>query len=78
MSKLIVEVCRVGAVEPHPNADRLAICTVKGWKTIIKYDPETKTAQFKEGDLCVYFPPDSVLPDNLMPQFLVVWAFVII
>ncbi len=35
MSKLIVEVCRVDAVEPHPTADRLAIAVIKGWKTAI-------------------------------------------
>lgn len=65
MSKLLVEVCRVGSVEPHPKADRLAVCSIKGWKSVIKYDPETKISQFKEGDLCVYFPPDCVLPDAL-------------
>lgn len=32
MSSLIVEVCRVEEVRPHPNADRMAIARVKGWK----------------------------------------------
>jgi RNA ligase (TIGR02306 family) len=61
MSHLIVEVCRVEKVENHPNASKLKIATVKGWKTCIKYDPETDRCQFQEGDLCIYFPPDSVL-----------------
>jgi RNA ligase (TIGR02306 family) len=65
MSKLIVEVCRVERVEPHPGADRLAIATVKGWKTVIKYDPATGRAEFAEGDRCVFFPPDAVLPPEL-------------
>jgi len=65
MSALIVEVCEVLAVEKHPNADRLAIATVKGWKTCIQYDPETGEAQFKPGDKCIYFPPDSVMPVEL-------------
>lgn len=65
MSKLIVEVCRVEHVEPHPNADRLAIATVKGWKTCIRFDPETGKADFAPGDKCIYFPPDCVLPAAL-------------
>lgn len=65
MSKLIVEVCRVEKIEPHPNAEKMKIATVKGWRTCIKYDPSTDTAQFKEGDLCIYFPPDAVLPKSL-------------
>ena len=32
MSKLIVEVCAVDKVEPHENADKLAVATIKGWK----------------------------------------------
>jgi len=65
MSALIVQVCEVLAVEPHPSADRLAIATVKGWKTCIKFDPVTGRAEFEIGDKCVYFPPDSVLPSDL-------------
>jgi RNA ligase (TIGR02306 family) len=65
MSKLIVEVCEVQSVEPHPNADRLAIATVKGWRTCIKFDPETGEADFKVGDKCIFFPPDAILPEAL-------------
>lgn len=65
MSKLIVEVCRVDTVEPHPNADRLAIATVKGWRTCIKKDPETGRPEFEPGDKCIYFPPDAILPAAL-------------
>lgn len=65
MSLLIVEVCRVDAIEPHPNADRMAIARVKGWRTCIVRDPETWRSPFAEGDKCVFFPPDSVLPIEL-------------
>jgi RNA ligase (TIGR02306 family) len=65
MSSLIVEVCRVGSVEKHPNADRLSICTVKGWRVCAGRDPETGRNQFEPGDKCVYIPPDSVLPPDL-------------
>jgi RNA ligase (TIGR02306 family) len=65
MSKLIVEVCLVEAVERHPDADRLAIATVKGWKTCVRFDPATQEAEFKPGDKCIFFPPDAVLPPAL-------------
>ncbi|MGL4555379.1 MAG: RNA ligase (ATP), partial [Gemmataceae bacterium] len=59
LSSLIVEVCRVDAVEPHPNADRLSVCVVKGWRVCAGRD------DFRPGDACVYIPPDSVLPAEL-------------
>ncbi len=61
MSSLIVEVCRVEGIEPHPNADKMMIAKIKGWFVCIGYDPATKTPQFQVGDRVVYFPPDSVL-----------------
>lgn len=65
MSKLIVEVCKIDKIQDHPNADRMKIAQVKGWQVAIKYDPETKTAQFQEGDKCIFFPPDSILPPEI-------------
>ena len=65
MSKLVVEVCEVLHVEPHPNADRLAIATVKGWRTCIKKNPETGETAFNVGDKCIFFPPDAVLPEAI-------------
>lgn len=60
MSQLHVEVCRIDAIERHPNADTLSIAHVKGWQTIIKTD------SFHVGDLCVYVPVDSIIPDALI------------
>ena len=65
MSSLIVEVCRVERVELHPNAERLCVCTVKGWRVCAGRDPLTGRNQFEPGDCCVYVPPDSVLPPEL-------------
>ncbi len=59
MSSLIVEVCRVDGVAPHPNADLLEICTVKGWRVC------AGKGTFAAGGPCVYIPPDSVLPVEL-------------
>jgi RNA ligase (TIGR02306 family) len=60
MSTLVVEVCEVKAVYPHPNADVLEFITVKGWPVIVQ-----KSLGLKVGDRVVYFPPDSVMPPEL-------------
>ena len=62
MSKLIIEVCKVEKVEKHPNADKLSIVTIKGWNCIVGLD------QYKAGDLCIYCPPDSIIPNNLIEK----------
>lgn len=59
MSKLIVEVCEIEEVFPHPNADKLEVCRVKGWLTVVQ------KGQFKAHEKCVFFPPDSILPPAL-------------
>jgi RNA ligase (TIGR02306 family) len=60
MSTLVVEVCEVKAVYPHPNADVLEFITVKGWPVIVQ-----KSLGLKVGDRVVYFPPDSVMTPEL-------------
>ena len=45
MSTLVVEVCEVKAVYPHPNADALEFITVKGWPVIVQ-----KALGLKPGD----------------------------
>lgn len=57
MSTLKVEVVRVDDVQPHPNADRLEIATVKGWQCVVG------KGDFEKGGQAFYFPIDSVLPD---------------
>lgn len=63
MSSLIVEVCEIKNIEPHPNADRLEIATVKGWNVIIQ------KGQYQIGDMVVFIPPDSVLPQSLIEEY---------
>ena len=63
MSSLIVEVCKVDAIERHPNADRLSIVSVKGWNSIVGLD------QYKVGDKVVFIPPDCILPDGLIQKY---------
>jgi len=59
MSEITVTVERIEAVEPHPNADKLEIAKVAGTQTLIV------KGQFRAGDLCVYFPPDILLPGDV-------------
>ncbi|MHA1437906.1 MAG: RNA ligase (ATP) [Promethearchaeota archaeon] len=63
MSKLIVEACKIEKVENHPNADRLDIVTVKGWNCIVGRD------NYKVGDVVIYCPPDSVIPDDIIEKY---------
>lgn len=71
MSSLIVEVVKIDDVSNHPNADRMKIATIKGWKSCVGYDPETQKAEFAVGDKAVYFPPDCVLSDELAERLKV-------
>lgn len=41
----------------NPNADKLDVCTVGGWKVI------TGLNEFKKGDVAIYFEIDSKLPE---------------
>lgn len=61
MSTLKAEVVRV-EVAPHPNADRLDLCKVKGWQCV------AQKGQYATGDLAVYIPIDSVLPPELVAK----------
>ena len=56
MSDWLVHLVQVGKFGKHPNADSLSITQVYGQNVIFRTDG------FKEGDLAVYIPPDSVLP----------------
>ena len=59
MSTMIVKVRTVEAVLPHPNADRLEIAMVGGWKSICR------KGELQAGQKVVFFPPDSILPPAL-------------
>jgi RNA ligase (TIGR02306 family) len=48
-------------IETIPNADKVELANIMGWKVLIGKN------QFKEGDLCVFFEVDSLLPQT--PEF---------
>lgn len=60
MSDLKVEIVLIDHINPHPNADRLELATIKGWVTVVQ------RGVHKPGDKVVYFPIDSVLPDDVL------------
>ena len=54
--------CHRIAVEPHPNADRLELAGIGGYRAIVLKD------QFKTGDLVAYIPEASLVPAELIEQ----------
>jgi RNA ligase (TIGR02306 family) len=64
MSDFHCEVVEVKNVGRHPNADTLSIADANGQPVIFR------TGDFKEGDLAVYVPVDSIVPDTEEWAFL--------
>ena len=62
-SKLVVEVCTLDKILPHPNADRLELAHVKGWQAVVL------KGMFQADQKVVYFPPDTVLSKELTDSF---------
>lgn len=59
MSSLLVQLVRIRSIENHPDADKLEIAYVNGWQCVVR------KGSFTVGELVVYFPIDSVLPQRL-------------
>lgn len=58
MSDFEVPVVRIGTITKHPNADTLSITEVEGCPVIVR------TTDFKEGDLAIYLPIESLIPEG--------------
>lgn len=63
MSSLIIPLTHIAHIEPHPNADALEIAHILGWQVVVQ------KGMFSIGDKVVYFPPDTVLPQEVSDQF---------
>lgn len=59
--RVMARVVRIDAVEKHPNADALDICTVGGWRVV------TKLGEYKAGDIACYMSIDSWVPHEIAP-----------
>lgn len=53
----LASVQKIGKIIPIPNKDRIVQAMVNGWSVIVGKE------QFREGDLCVFFEIDSMLPE---------------
>jgi RNA ligase (TIGR02306 family) len=58
-STLIVPVTNVKEIRPHNNADALEIAIIEGWQVVVP------KGTFQVGSEVVYFPPDTVLPEDV-------------
>lgn len=58
MSDWTVHLVRIGPIGKHPNADKLQLTQVYGQTVVVQKD------LYREGDLAVFLPPDSVLPSD--------------
>ena len=63
MSSLIVEVCKIDGIEKRGNADKREGRQVKGWHEI------SKMGQYKVGDLVIFIPPDSIIPQEMIEKY---------
>lgn len=54
----------IDRIMPHPRADLIELAFIGGWQVIVK------KGELEEGDLCVYFEIDSVLPIREEFEFL--------
>ncbi len=55
---------RIAELNPIPDADRIEVATVLGWKVVVKKN------EFKVGDLAVFFEVGSILPRTEWSEFL--------
>src|SRR5690349_19219991 len=62
MSTFAVTIERIAEVLPHTNADRLEMAKVAS----MAFQFVIAKGSFQPGDLVIYFPIDSVLPDNVI------------
>jgi RNA ligase (TIGR02306 family) len=61
MVRKLATIQRISRLEAIPNSDNLEVASILGWKCVVK------KGEFKEGDTCVYFEVDSLLP--IRPEF---------
>lgn len=67
MSSFSCPICKVIEVINHPGADRLSIVKVLGY-TCISGKLEDGSHRYNVGDLCVYIPSASILPEWLLKE----------
>lgn len=66
MSEFHVRIVQIGKIEKHPNADSLSITNIEGYPVVFNHT----TSNYKTGDLAIYIPIDSIVPDTEQWAFL--------
>jgi RNA ligase (TIGR02306 family) len=59
MSTFMAPVASIEKITPHTNADQLELAQILGWQLVVR------KGEFKEHDRVVYFPPDTMMPQEL-------------
>lgn len=54
---------KIENIFPHPNADLLELCDIGGYQVVIK------KGEFKPGDVVLFIPEKSILPNNIAEEF---------
>lgn len=67
--RVMASIRTIASIQPiytgeGPEATNIALAVIEGWKVVVQ-----KT-EFKEGDLCVFFEIDSILPETEWSEFL--------
>src|SRR4051812_34923701 len=62
MSDFQVRIVRIRNIEPIPGADNIELAVIGDYRSVIQ------KGQFNKGDIGVYIPEASVLPDWLVEQ----------
>ena len=64
MERKLASIQTVSAIDPIDGADNIELARIEGWQCVVK------RAEFKPGDLGVYFEIDSILPEAPWSEFL--------
>ena len=60
----LVTIRKIKEIKPIEDADRIEVAVIDGWHVVVK------KGDFKEGELCVYFEIDSIIPRHPWNDFL--------
>lgn len=63
MSNLIIPVAAIEKLTPHTNADSLELAQILGWQMVVR------KGEYEVGSKVVYFPIDTVLPQELSDTY---------
>ena len=64
MERQLATVQVIGDIEPIPDADKIELCRVMGWQSVVK------KGDFTPGDKIIYAEIDSLLPEEPQYEFL--------